>query len=195
MNFTWCGQSCGSTSRAFVHERIYDQVLARVRHSIKRYKPGIPTDPRTTMGAIISQAQYERVLGYIEAGIEDGARLVAGGKRPDDPYLAKGFFIEPTVFADVSMDMRIGKEEIFGPILSVFKWQDEAAMLEQVNAVEYGLTCAIWTNDLVTAHRVAARGRGRLSSGSTMCPSISSARRSAATSSPASAARNASRNC
>ncbi len=155
MNFTWCGQSCGSTSRAFVHERIYDQVLARVRHSIKRYKPGIPTDPRTTMGAIVSKQQYERVLGYIEAGIADGARLITGGKRPADPYLANGFYVEPTIFADVSMDMRIGKEEIFGPILSIFKWRHEAAMLEQVNAVEYGLTCAIWTNDLVTAHRVA----------------------------------------
>ncbi len=156
MNFTWCGQSCGSTSRAFVHERIYDQVLARVRQSIKRYKPGLPTDPKTTMGAIVSKAQYERVLGYIEAGIQDGARLIAGGKRPADPQLANGFYVEPTVFADVGMDMRIAREEIFGPVLSIFRWKHESAMLEQVNAVEYGLTCAIWTNDLVTAHRVAA---------------------------------------
>jgi betaine-aldehyde dehydrogenase len=156
MNFTWCGQSCGSTSRAFIHEKIYDTVLARAAESIKRYKPGDPTDPATTMGSIINQVQYDRVLKYIAAGKEDGARLVSGGKRPDDPKLAKGLFIEPTIFADVNMGMRIGKEEIFGPVLSVFKWKDEADMLAQVNQVEYGLTCSIWTNDLATAHRTAA---------------------------------------
>jgi betaine-aldehyde dehydrogenase len=156
MNFTWCGQSCGSTSRAFVHEKIYDAVLQRAAESIKRYKPGDPTDPATTMGSIINQVQYDRVLKYIAAGREDGARLISGGKRPDDPKLAKGLFIEPTIFADVTMGMRIGKEEIFGPVLSVFKWKDEAEMLAQVNQVEYGLTCSIWTSDLTTAHRTAA---------------------------------------
>ncbi|MBX9773870.1 MAG: aldehyde dehydrogenase family protein [Xanthobacteraceae bacterium] len=156
MNFTWCGQSCGSTSRAFIHEKIYDEVLRRATESIKRYKPGDPTDPATTMGSIINQVQYDRVLKYIAAGKEDGARLVSGGKRPDDPKLAKGLFVEPTIFADVNMNMRIGKEEIFGPVLSVFKWKDEADMLAQVNQVEYGLTCSIWTNDLATAHRTAA---------------------------------------
>ena len=156
MNFTWCGQSCGSTSRAFVHEKIYDAVLERVKNSVKRYKPGIPTDPATTMGSIVSKVQYERVLGYIEAGKQDGARLLSGGKRPSEPHLAKGFYVEPTVFCDVTMDMRIGKEEIFGPILSILKWSDEDKMLAQVNQVEYGLTCSIWTNDLVTAHRAAA---------------------------------------
>jgi betaine-aldehyde dehydrogenase len=156
MNFTWCGQSCGSTSRAFIHEKIYDAVLQRAAESIKRYKPGDPTDPATTMGSIINQVQYDRVLKYIAAGKEDGARLVSGGKRPDDPKLAKGLFIEPTIFADVNMGMRIGKEEIFGPVLSVFKWKDEAEMLAQVNQVEYGLTCSIWTSDLTTAHRTAA---------------------------------------
>jgi betaine-aldehyde dehydrogenase len=156
MNFTWCGQSCGSTSRAFVHEKIYDEVVRRAAESIKRYKPGDPTDPATTMGSIISQVQYDRVMKYIAAGKEDGARLVSGGKRPDDQRLAKGLFIEPTIFADVTMDMRIGKEEIFGPVLSVFKWSDEDKMLAEVNKVEYGLTCSIWTNDLATAHRTAA---------------------------------------
>src|SRR5215467_12681645 len=156
MNFTWCGQSCGSTSRAFIHEKIYDAVIERAKASIKRYKPGIPTHPATTMGSIISQVQYDRVMKYIAAGKEDGARLVSGGKRPDDAALAKGLFIEPTIFADVTMNMRIGKEEIFGPVLSVFKWSDEDRMLSEVNQVEYGLTCSIWTNDLATAHRTAA---------------------------------------
>src|SRR5947209_526440 len=156
MNFTWCGQSCGSTSRAFVHEKIYNAVLERVKNSVKRYRPGIPTDPATTMGSIVSKVQYDRVLAYIEAGKEEGARLLTGGKRPSDPHLAKGFYVEPTVFADVTMDMRIAKEEIFGPVLSIFKWSDEDKMLAQVNQVEYGLTCSIWTNDLATAHRAAA---------------------------------------
>lgn len=155
MNFTWCGQSCGSTSRAFLHAKIHDAVLERVQHKIAHYRPGVPTDPKTTMGAIISQTQYERVLGFIESAKQEGARLVTGGKRPSDPTLAKGWFIEPTVFADVRPQMRIAREEIFGPVLSVLKWTDEATMLEQVNAVEYGLTASIWTNDLTTAHRTA----------------------------------------
>ncbi len=155
MNFTWCGQSCGSTSRAFLHEKIHDAVIARVRERIKAFKPGIPTDPATTMGAIISKAQFERVMSYIDSAKSEGARVVAGGKRPDDPALADGFFVEPTVFADVNSGMKIAREEIFGPVLAVLKWSDEAKMLKEVNAVEYGLTASIWTNDLSTAHRTA----------------------------------------
>jgi betaine-aldehyde dehydrogenase len=156
MNFTWCGQSCGSTSRAFIHEKIYDAVLERVKARITHWKPGIPTDPATTMGAIISQVQFDRVMGYIDAANREGARLLTGGGRPSDPALAKGLYIEPTVFADVTPSMRIFREEIFGPVVGVVKWSDEATMLEQVNAVEYGLTASIWTNDLTTAHRAAA---------------------------------------
>ena len=108
------------------------------------------------MGAIISKMQHERILGFIESAKEEGARLLYGGGRPADPALANGFFIEPTVFADVQPTMRIAREEIFGPVLSIFKWSDETKMLGQVNAVEYGLTASIWTNDLSTAHRTAA---------------------------------------
>ena len=154
MNFTWCGQSCGSTSRAFVHEKIYDAVLERVKEKAAYYKPGIPTDPATTMGAIVSKLQYERVLSYLESAKSDGARLIHGGARPSDPKLAKGFFVEPSIYADCTPDMRIASEEIF-PVLAIFKWSDEATMIEQVNAVEYGLTCSIWTNDLNAAHRTA----------------------------------------
>ena len=156
MNFTWCGQSCGSTSRAFIHEKIYDAVLAKVKAKVGHYKPGVATDPSTTMGSIISKTQYERILGFIDSAKQEGARLLTGGGRPSDPALAKGFFIEPTVFADVQPTMRIAREEIFGPVLSVFKWSDEDKMLAEVNAVEYGLTASIWTNELSTAHRAAA---------------------------------------
>jgi betaine-aldehyde dehydrogenase len=155
MNFTWCGQSCGSTSRAFLHESIHDAVIEMVRRRIGHYKPGIPTDPATTMGAIISKTQYDRVIGYIEQARHEGARLVSGGARPADPALAAGFYVEPTVFADVTPDMRIAREEIFGPVLAILKWSDEATMLAQVNAVEYGLTASIWTNDVSTAYRTA----------------------------------------
>ncbi len=151
MNFTWCGQSC----RAFVHETIYDAVIEHVKKRVAHFKPGIPTDPATTMGAIISKAQYDKVLSYIDAGKKDGARIVHGGKPPSDPALANGFYVEPTIFADVTMKMRIAREEIFGPVLSVIKWSDEAKMLEEVNSVEYGLTASIWTNDLNQAHRTA----------------------------------------
>jgi betaine-aldehyde dehydrogenase len=156
MNFTWCGQSCGSTSRAFIHEKNYEAVLAKVKAKIGHYKPGIATDPATTMGSIISKVQYERVLGFIDGAKKEGARLLAGGGRPSDPALAKGYFIEPTVFADVQPTMRIAREEIFGPVLSIFKWNDEKEMLAEVNAVEYGLTASIWTNDLSAAHRTAS---------------------------------------
>ncbi|SFC73787.1 Acyl-CoA reductase [Polaromonas sp. OV174] len=157
MNFTWCGQSCGSTSRAFVHADIYEQVIERVRQQCANYVPGLPTDYATSMGAIISRAQHERVMAFIASAKQDGARLVHGGKVPDNPALAQGFYIEPTVFADVSTDMRIASEEIFGPVLSILKWSDEEDLLRDVNGVDYGLTCAIWTNDLEKAHRMAQR--------------------------------------
>ena len=156
MNFTWCGQSCGSTSRAFIHEKIYDAVLTRVKERIKAFKPGIPTDPATTMGAIVSKVQFDRVMSYIASAKQEGARLLCGGGPPSDPALANGFYVEPTMFADVNMTMRIAREEIFGPVLGIFKWSDEATMLEEVNMVEYGLTCSIWTNDISVAHRTAA---------------------------------------
>lgn len=140
MNFGWCGQSCGSTSRVFLHASIYEQVIDRVRDSVSRYCPGLPTDPRTTMGALVSRVQRDRVLDYIQSAKSEGATLVCGGRVPDDPLLANGFFVEPTIFADVRPNMRIAREEIFGPVLSILKWSDEAEMLRDVNAVE------IWSN-------------------------------------------------
>ncbi|HEY4071848.1 MAG TPA: aldehyde dehydrogenase family protein [Herbaspirillum sp.] len=156
MNFTWCGQSCGSMSRAFLHESIHDEVVERMGKHIAKYKPGVPTDTATTMGSLISKVQFDKVLSYIEAGKSEGARLMYGGTRPQDPALAKGFFIEPTVFTEVKQSMRIATEEIFGPVQSVLRWSDHGEMLKQVNSVDYGLTCSIFTNDLGMAHRTAA---------------------------------------
>ena len=157
MNFSWCGQSCGSTSRLFIHESVYDRVLDGVMKHIRNHKPGIPTEMESTMGAIISKAQMEKVLSYIEIGKQEGATLACGGKRPDDPKLAGGFFVEPTVFTNVTQKMRIANEEIFGPVLSVLKWKDEETLFEQVNAVEHGLTGSVWTTSLANAHRAAGR--------------------------------------
>ncbi len=157
MNFTWCGQSCGSTSRAFVHADIYDEVVASIKAQCAAYVPGLPTDYATTMGALINKQQFDKVLGYIDSAKSEGATLVYGGKVPAAPELKDGFYVEPTIFGDVTQNMRIASEEIFGPVLSVLKWTDEAAMMEQVNSVDYGLTCSIWTNDLEKAHRTAQR--------------------------------------
>ncbi|WP_234729449.1 aldehyde dehydrogenase family protein [Acidocella facilis] len=156
MNFAWCGQSCGSTSRAFVHVSIYETVLAHLKQAAEAVRAGLPTVDETEMGSLISHQHYDKVMGYIAAGKAEGARLVTGGKRPDDPILSRGYYVLPTIFADVKPTMRIAREEIFGPVLSVFSWEDEAAMLEAVNDVEYGLTAAVWTSNLATAHRVAS---------------------------------------
>ena len=157
MNFTWCGQSCGSTSRLFVHESVYVKVIALMLERVKFFKPGIPTDMETTMGSIISKQQFDKIMGYIDIAKKDGATLAYGGKRPDDAKLANGFFVEPTIFTGVTQKMRIANEEVFGPVLSVLTWKDEEAMFEQVNSVEYGLTGSIWTTNLATAHRAAGR--------------------------------------
>jgi betaine-aldehyde dehydrogenase len=158
MNFRYVtGQSCNSTSRVYLHEAIYDAALPAIVDRVRRIKVGLPTEPDTEMGCLSSQAQYDKTLEYIELGLQGGARLVYGGKRPSDPKLAKGFFVEPTVFADVTDDMRIAREEIFGPVVSVLRWSDEEDVVARVNALDVGLTCSIWTRSLSRAHRLAAR--------------------------------------
>jgi len=156
MNFAWCGQSCGSTSRAFLHESIYDEVLGHIKALVEAIKLGLPTDPDTEMGCLISEEHYEKVTGYVASGIAEGARLVTGGKAPSGDIFEKGCFLLPTIFADVNPTMKIGYEEIFGPVLSVLGWSDREEMIEAVNSVEYGLTAAAWTNDLSQAMHFAA---------------------------------------
>jgi betaine-aldehyde dehydrogenase len=158
MNFLWSGQSCGSTSRAFIHASIHDKVLARVTELLpQRHKPGIPTDPETTMGSLVSAAQLQKVKDYVQSAIDEGANLALGGRQPDDPKLANGFFFEATIFSNMKPHMRLAREEVFGPVLSVFDWTDEDSMFEAVNGLQFGLTGSIWTNDLDTAHKAARR--------------------------------------
>jgi betaine-aldehyde dehydrogenase len=157
MNFRYVtGQSCNSTSRIFLHEDIYDACLPAIVREVAKLKVGLPTERDTEMGCLSSQAQFDKTMSYIRLGQEEGAKLLYGGKRPTDPKLANGFFVEPTVFADVRDDMRIAREEIFGPVVSLLRWSSEADVIARVNAVDVGLTASIWTNDLSRAHRLAA---------------------------------------
>jgi betaine-aldehyde dehydrogenase len=158
MNFRYVtGQSCNSTSRIFLHDDIYEATLPHIVAEVKQIKVGLPTEPETEMGCLSSQAQFDKTMNYIAIGQQQGARLLHGGKRPTDPALDRGFFVEPTVFADVTDDMRIAREEIFGPVVSILRWSDEADLVARVNALEFGLTGSIWTHDLDRAHRLAGK--------------------------------------
>jgi betaine-aldehyde dehydrogenase len=155
MNFQCQGQSCGSTSRVFVHREIYDEFLARLAAGVQRIRVGLPIDPATEMGCLVSRRQFDRVMGYIASGLDEGAALAAGGEPPADPALTDGYFLLPTVFGDVRQSMRVAREEIFGPVVSVLRWEDESDVLQCANATPYGLTGAIWTRDLDRAFRLA----------------------------------------
>jgi betaine-aldehyde dehydrogenase len=158
MNFRYAnGQSCNSTSRVYLHDDIYDATLPKIVTRVAALRVGIPMDAMTDMGCLSSKAQLEKSMLYVRIGQEEGARLLYGGRRPSDPALAGGYFLEPTVFADVSDDMRIAREEIFGPIVSILRWSDEGDVVARANALEYGLTASIWTHDLDRAHRLASR--------------------------------------
>lgn len=156
MNFTWAGQSCGSTSRVFLHESIHDVVIEKVVEIVKKeYKAGVPIEMSTTMGPVINKAAFDRVMSYIQSAKEEGARLVIGGKAPSGiPGIEGGFFIEPTVFADVKPDMKIAREEIFGPVMAVFKWNDEKELIRLANSTPYGLTASVYTQNMATAQRM-----------------------------------------
>ena len=157
MNFAWQGQSCGSTSRLFLHADIHDGFLEDMLERINAMRLGDPLSEDSDMGPINNKGQYEKVLHYIEVGKEDGGRLAAGGKRPEGKGFEKGYWIEPTVFADMTPDMRLANEEVFGPVMSVFKWDDLDEVIAIANSVEYGLTGAVWSRDISTAISTARR--------------------------------------
>ena len=193
MNFTWCGQSCGSTSRAFVHEKIYDAVLERVKNSVKRYKPGIPTDPATTMGSIVSKVQYERVLGYIEAGKQDGARLLERRQAAERPASGqRASTSSPRCSPTSPWTCASARRRSSGRSSPSSSGATRRRCWRRSTRSNTGSPAR--SGPTISSPRIAPRRRWRpASSGSTTCRSISSARRSAATSSPASGARKASR--
>jgi betaine-aldehyde dehydrogenase len=151
MAFTWQGQSCGSTSRLLVHRDVYADVVDALAERIGRMRPGPALSPDSDTGAIVNEAQLAKVLGYVELGVSEGARLVAGGARATDGDLARGLFVRPALFADVRPDARLAQEEIFGPVLAAMPFDDYEQALEIANGVSYGLTASIFTRDLRTA--------------------------------------------
>jgi betaine-aldehyde dehydrogenase len=151
-NFYSSGQVCSNGTRVFVQKGIKEAFVNRLAERLQGVRMGDPQDPEVNYGPMVSEKQLGIVEGYIAKGIAEGARLVCGGKRPDRP----GFFLEPTVFADVTDDMTIAREEIFGPVMSVLDFETEEEALTRANDTEFGLSAGVFTRDLSRAHRMAA---------------------------------------
>jgi betaine-aldehyde dehydrogenase len=151
MNFTWQGQSCGSTSRLLVHRSLHEEFVERLGRRMKEQRSGAPTDESTDVGSIVHRAQFEKVMHYIDIAAEEGLRLVVGGVPPDDPALNAGMFLRPTLYDEVPATSRLLHEEIFGPILVVVPFDDYEEALRIANDVAYGLTASVFTEDLSTA--------------------------------------------
>lgn len=157
MNFNVCqGQSCGSNSRVLVHRAIYDEFVEQAATELRNYTVGVAYADGTDMGPLVSAQHRERVRGYLERGVSEGAELVTGGEHPAGAP-AGGYYMTPAVFAGVKPRMAIAREEIFGPVMSVLPWDNYDEMIELANGVDLGLTASVWTHDLDLAHRTADR--------------------------------------
>ncbi len=148
------GQTCTAGSRLYAHVSCFDRVVSAVTEIAKKLKIGDGLQPDSDLGPLVSEEQWDRVNGYVGLGTQEGAKLLTGGRRP--PGLERGYFFEPTVFAEATAQMRIVREEIFGPVLTATAWRDVDDLVAQANDSEYGLSAGIWTNDLKQAHRAAA---------------------------------------
>jgi len=150
------GEMCTAGSRLLLHQDIHDRFLDELVAHAKKLRLGNPLDPATQVGSQVSGRQMDRILDYIERGKQEGARLLCGGERDTEGEKAQGFFVKPAIFADVTPQMRIAREEIFGPVLCVMRFRDEEEALRISNGTIYGLAAAVWTRDLKLAHRMAA---------------------------------------
>src|SRR5258705_1897990 len=150
------GQICCAGSRVFVEEKIYDQFVERSTARAQKRVVGDPFDPKTEQGPQVDQAQFDKVMDYIESGHSEGATLASGGKRVGD----RGYFIEPTVFAEVQDDMKIAREEIFGPVMSVIPFRNLDEVIARANRTNYGLAAGVWTRDIKKAQAVGKGGGG-----------------------------------
>jgi len=150
------GEVCNAGSRLFLETKVQDEFLGKLVERTKKLVPGDPLDPKTRLGAIVSQQQMQQILGYIETGKSEGAQLIAGGKRATVGD-GNGFFIEPTIFGGVKNDMTIAREEIFGPVLATLAFDDVDQVAELANQNPYGLAAAIWTRDIKRAHALSRR--------------------------------------
>ncbi len=145
------GQCCCAGSRVFVEEKIYDEFVEQSAARARRRTVGNPLDKNTEQGPQVDHEQFNKVMGYVESGKEEGAKLMCGGERVGD----RGYFVAPTVFADVKDDMKIAQEEIFGPVMSILKFKDVDDLVERANKTIYGLAAAVWTRDISKAHHIA----------------------------------------
>ncbi|HUN27962.1 MAG TPA: betaine-aldehyde dehydrogenase [Steroidobacteraceae bacterium] len=156
-NFYSAGEVCSNGTRVFVHRRVRAQFIERLATRVRAMRIGDPLDPATQVGALISEAHLEKVLGYIARGEAEGARRVVGGGRVTTGELASGYFVAPTVFEACQDEMSIVREEIFGPVMAVLEFEDEEEVIERANATDFGLAAGVFTEDLTRAHRVIAR--------------------------------------
>jgi aldehyde dehydrogenase (NAD+) len=155
--FTNAGQMCWAGSRAFVHESVYDGFVKDLAAKTRAIRLGPGRDESSEMGPLASKSRQEIVLGFVKDGIEEGASLLCGGKKPNDQKLERGNFVEPTIFENVTGEMKIGCDEIFGPVLSVTKFKTLDEVVGMANETDYGLYGGVWTSNLKVAHELAAR--------------------------------------
>lgn len=155
MVFANSGQGCSNGTRIFAERPVYDAVVQGCAQLATSLRTGNSVDPETQLGPVISERHLQRVLGYVSSGQEQGARLVAGGHRLTDGALANGYFVEPTVFADVEDSMHIAQEEIFGPVASILAFDTADEVISRANATSFGLAGGVWTADITKAHRLA----------------------------------------